>query len=84
MVEDFCKICKFYGWWVKKYTSKFPHLNLFILLSIIITSSFPLIDGYFEVSISFGDGGGVGGDNNNKNNSRSSGFDSLNDNESSK
>lgn len=43
-----------------KYSSKFPHLNLFILLSIIITSSFPLIDGYSKVSISFGVG--IGGD----------------------
>lgn len=58
-------------WWWMKHSSKFPHLNLFILLSIIITSTFPLIDGYFEVSISFGVG--VGGDSGYS----SSGFNSV-------
>lgn len=53
--KTFAKICKFLWWMSEVFHS------VFILLSIIITSSFPLIDGYFKVSISFGVGGGGGG-----------------------
>lgn len=39
---------------VRSISAKFPHLNLFILFSIIIISSFLVVERYFEVSISFG------------------------------